>query len=106
MLSTLPRRGSTLLHDVFHGQSYDEVDENQANQSIQGLFTSLFFLQDDPATIVAQGCHTPINCFFLATNLKKGGQFKSALTLPPQLNHIHYILQLVACKELANSMER
>ena len=87
-----------VLHDVFHGWSHDKVNENQANQSIQWIFASLFFPQDDHKIIAMQGHHMPINCHFLAMNLKKGGQFKSAPALLPQINHIDYILWLVACQ--------
>lgn len=95
------KEAAAILHDVFYNKTCDEVgsDEDNAMESIQGLFSSLFFPPDD-ARIVIQGRHTPINCFFLATNLKKGGHFKSAQDLSHQINHIEYILRLTACKEL------
>jgi len=95
-----------MLHDVFHGLSYDEVDEDQADQSIQRLFASLFFPQEDQLEIETQGRHAPINCFFLATNVSPRGQFRPAQNVTPEVNHIDFILRLVASKELASSTKR
>ena len=94
------------LHEVFQGQTHDKVDQTEANRSIQGLFSSLFFPQDDPEEKAKQGWHSPINCFFLATNLQEDGRFNDASAAAPKINHIDYILRLIASKELSNRTER
>lgn len=99
-------RAACMLHDIFHNQTYNKVDESEANSSIQHLFSSLFFPPDNPTGMATEGGHSVINCFFLATNLKENGCFNAATAVTPKITHINFILQFIASKELADSAER
>ena len=94
---------ANVLHGIFHHRPCNTVDEIEAMESIQGLFASLFFPQVQSET---QGRHSPLHCFFLAASLRRTGQFKPARSLTPLINHVDYILRLIACKELENSTKR